>query len=361
MKQIKSTSISPLGWWPICGAIAGVLCLLLFGIIRNAIKNRDAELKIEQELGLAKAKAEAESKARTVAPFFEAATKALEEGNRLNSATEIGVSYQKYNDQLLNFAAKVNKAAVEMNFANVDAAIPRASEISKHLTESMAHFTNAANHWDKKIKKQDSPKTEKMLQLEWVAARASLGLADNRLRLVTLDQAREKNLVEDASFSNLRERLNKDQLTQAGVLASSNQELEDLLKYGYSEIEVSRMKVYLDEVVWKAKEWSKAKEQMVVDPIGEPVERKIQRRREAITAPLDALKEVLKITEAAAHQKRQKADVDLEAAKVRAHQSPNESDLLEAAEEAHKRTITQQNEAIEIIQIRIQEELEALK
>jgi hypothetical protein len=199
-----------------------------------------------------------------------------------------------------------------------------------------------------------------MLQLEWVAARASIALADNRLRLVILDQAQEQKLVEGGNSSGLRERLNEDQLTQAGVLASSNKELEDLLKYGYSDNEIAKMKAYLEEVVWKAKKWSEAKEQMVVDPNGEPVERTIQRRREAITAPLDALKDVLKVTEEAAQQKRQKADADLEVAKVRAHQTPHGSDLLKAAEEAHQRTITQQNEAIEIIQIRIQEELKAL-
>ena len=149
-------------------------------------------------------------------------------------------------------------------------------------------------------------------------------------------------------------------MTQAAALTSSNHELEDLLKYGYSEIEVARMKAYLEEVVWKAKEWSKAKEQMVVDPKREPIERMIQRRRAAITAPLDALKDVLKVTEEAAQQKRQKADADLEVAKVRANQHPHEPDILKGAEEAHRRTNTQQNEAIEIIQIRIQEELKAL-
>lgn len=359
MKRIsRSTSISPLSRWLIGGTVAVVLCLLLFVINRNWTKDRDAKVKIERDLTAEKAKTEA--KARTVAPFLEAAKVALEEGNRLNSGAEIGVSYQKYNDQLLDFAAKVNKVAVEMNFANVDALIPGASEISKYLVESVAHWTSAANHWNKKIKKQDSPKTEKMLQLEWIAARATLGLADNRLRLVILDQPQEQNLVEDGNSSGLRERLNEDRLTQAGALASSIHELEDLLKYGYSEIEVARMKAYLEEVVWKAKEWSKAKEQMVVDPNGEPVERKIQRRREAITAPLDALKDVLKVTEEAAQQKRQKADADLEIAKVRANQRPHESDMLRGAEEAHRRTITQQKEAIEIIQIRIQDELKAL-
>jgi hypothetical protein len=340
------------------GTVAVILCLLLFVTNRNWAKDGDAKVKIERELTAAKAKNEA--KARTVAPFLEAAKVALEEGNRLDSGAEIGVSYQKHNDQLLEFATKVNKVAVEMNFVNIDTLIPGASEISKYLAESVAHWTSAANHWNKKIKKQDSPKTEKMLRLEWIAARSSLGIADNRLRLVILDQAQELNLVEDGNSSDLRERLNKDRLTQAAALTSSNHELEDLLKYGYSEIEVARMKAYLEEVVWKAKEWSKAKEQMVVDPKREPIERMIQRRRAAITAPLDALKDVLKVTEEAAQQKRQKADADLEVAKVRANQHPHEPDILKGAEEAHRRTNTQQNEAIEIIQIRIQEELKAL-
>jgi len=324
----------------------------------NLAKNLDKQRKIEQEFTDNITKTEA--MAQAVAPFIEAAKEAMEDGNKVGSATEIGVNYQKYNDLLIDFAAKVNKVTAEMTVANIDAVIPNASDICKYLDESLIHYTSARDHWQKKIKKQDTTKTEKMLQLEWVAARAAIELANDLLRLSALGQGQENKLVEDGNLPGVRQRLNKDRQTHEGMLASSNQGLEEMLKYGYSDSEVARMNAYLEEVVWKAKEWTKAKEKMVVDPIGEPVERKFQRRREAIMAPLDALKEVLTVTQKETQKKRQKASADLDAAKVRANQSPGESDLLRKAEDAYKSTIAQQNEAIEIIQNRIQDELKAL-
>ncbi len=288
-----------------------------------------------------------------------AAKEALDEGNRLDAATGIGVSYEKYNDQLVDFAAKVNNVTAEIDTANTSVLIPGASDICMYISESLTHYTKARDHWYKQIKKQDTPKTERMLKLEWVAARAAIGLARDLLRINALVQGQEQQ-SDEAENASIAGRNNQDRLKHKADLASSNQNLEDMLKYGYSENEIARIIAYLDGVVWEARKWAEANEQMVVDPAGEPVERKFQRRRAALTAPLDALRKVLQATEVEAAKKRQEADANLKAAKVRADSNPSEPDLLRNAEEAHKRTVTQQNESIEIIQSRIQAELKVL-
>jgi hypothetical protein len=322
--------------------------------MHNRSRAGQAKAKIEREIAIEKSKAEA------AAPFLATAKEALDEGNKLNSAAGIGVSYQKYNDQLVEFSAKVNNVTGEMSAINIDDLIPGASDICRYISESLTHYTRARDHWHKRIVKQDTPKTEKMLQLEWVAAQAALGLAGDLLRLSVMDHAHKQKSKEDENAPKVRLLINRERLKHGALLASSSLELDNLLRYGYSESEVANMIAYLDKVVLEARQWSEARERMVVDPVGEPVERKFQRRREAITAPLNALKKVLQATEEESGKKLQQADTVLKSAKAQAASNPHESDLLRNAEDAHKRNIAQQNEAIEMIQARIQDELKNL-
>lgn len=129
----------------------------------------------------------AEAKAKAEVPFFVAARDALDEAHKLESALGVGLNYQKYGDQLILVAAKVDnllRAASETGIENMR---PDARELCVQLVDARQEFKSARDWWDIKIKYPNSENTkiDEGMQEAWKSASEALSKADaifSRLR-----------------------------------------------------------------------------------------------------------------------------------------------------------------------------------
>jgi hypothetical protein len=134
------------------------------------------------------AKVEAE-KAKAEAPFFLAAKEALDESHKLESAIGIGVTYQKYNEQLIVFATKVdnlNRAARDTGFSHNQ----NAEKLCHELREARDDYHSAMGWWDAKNEHPDYAdkypslyaEVENKLQSDWSDAAKDICEADRLFR-----------------------------------------------------------------------------------------------------------------------------------------------------------------------------------
>ena len=122
-----------------------------------------------------------QQRAKAEAPFFVAAKEALDEAHKMQSALGVGLSYQKYGDQLIALATKVDnllRAAVDTGIENLK---PDAKVFCQKLVEATAGFRSARSWWDLKIQYPESSRAdehEKSLQEDWSKASKAVDEAD---------------------------------------------------------------------------------------------------------------------------------------------------------------------------------------
>ena len=147
---------------------------------RIETQKKDAKAKADAERARLEAQ-KAEAKAKAEAPFFVAAKDALDEAHKMQSALGVGLSYQKYGDQLIVLATKVDnllRAAMETGIPNLN---PDARVFCQKLDEARERFKHARSWWDLKIEFPDSPRAdelEKSLQDDWSKASKAIDEAD---------------------------------------------------------------------------------------------------------------------------------------------------------------------------------------
>lgn len=122
----------------------------------------------------------AEAKAKAEVPFFVAAREALDEAHKLESALGVGLNYQKYGDELILVAAKVDNLLRAVTETGIDNMKPEAKDLCAHLVSARESFKSARDWWELKIKYPDSEHTEedRGMQDQWKAASDSLSKAD---------------------------------------------------------------------------------------------------------------------------------------------------------------------------------------
>lgn len=121
-----------------------------------------------------------QQRAKVEEPFFVAAKEALDEAHKLQSALGVGLNYQKYGDELILLAAKVDnllRAAVDTGIENLR---PEAKVFCQHLLAARESFKSAREWWEIKIKYSDldNTKAETELQDDWNAASKAIDQAD---------------------------------------------------------------------------------------------------------------------------------------------------------------------------------------
>jgi hypothetical protein len=137
--------------------------------------------KDQQAAKLEAQKAEARAKAER--PFFVAAREALDEAHKMQSAIGVGLNYQKYGDELIVLATKVDnllRAAVDTGIQNLK---PDAKVFCQKLEEAREAFLLARRWWDLKIKNPQSSlakeeEWERCLQEAWAMASKHVDEAD---------------------------------------------------------------------------------------------------------------------------------------------------------------------------------------
>ena len=119
-------------------------------------------------------------RAKAEAPFFLAAKEALDEAHRIQSAVGVGLNYQKYGDQLIALAPKVDnllRAAVDTGIENLK---PDANIFCQQLVAARESYKSARGWWELKIQypESDNSREEKRLQDDWSAASKAIDKAD---------------------------------------------------------------------------------------------------------------------------------------------------------------------------------------
>jgi hypothetical protein len=135
-----------------------------------------------------KAKAEAEElkeKAKAEEPFFVALKDAIDELHNMRSAVAVGITYQKYGDQLIALAAKVDKSCRLVDLLGPENSSSRRdayADFSQTLIFIVIHYKSAYGWWELKIRypKSDNSKQEYDMQADWKAASDALDEADKK-------------------------------------------------------------------------------------------------------------------------------------------------------------------------------------
>lgn len=111
-----------------------------------------------------------QQRAKVEEPFFVAAREALDQAHKIQSALGVGLNYQKYGDELILLAAKVDnllRAAMETGIENLK---PDAKVFCQKLVEAREGFRSGRSLWELKINYPESFRAdehEKSLQDEW--------------------------------------------------------------------------------------------------------------------------------------------------------------------------------------------------
>lgn len=121
-----------------------------------------------------------QQKAKAEEPFYLAAKEALDEAHKMQSAVGIGINYQKYGDQLIAMAPKVDnllRAAVDTAIANVK---PDTKVFCQQLLAAREAYKDARGWWEIKIKYPDteSALVDQNLQADWGTASTAIDEAD---------------------------------------------------------------------------------------------------------------------------------------------------------------------------------------
>ena len=120
----------------------------------------------------------AEAKAKAEAPFFLAAKEALDQAHKMESAVSIGLNYQKYGDELIQLAAKVDnliRAASETGIENLR---PDAMIFCQHMITARQEYKSAREWWEHKLKYPNSEAADSGMQKDWESASTALSEAD---------------------------------------------------------------------------------------------------------------------------------------------------------------------------------------
>jgi len=113
-------------------------------------------------------------------PFFVAAKEALDEAHILQSALGVGLNYQKYGDELILLAAKVDNLLRVAEDTGIENLRPEAKGFCQKLLAARKSYKSARRSWELKIEFPDSDHTEEDLdqQGDWAAASWSIDQAD---------------------------------------------------------------------------------------------------------------------------------------------------------------------------------------
>lgn len=107
------------------------------------------------------------------APFYVAAKEAIDQAHRMQSAVNVGLNYQKYGDEVIALATKIDdllRAAAETGVENLN---PDAKLFCTHIIEASESYRSALERWGYKIKDQYSftgDSNSKMMQADWLKA-----------------------------------------------------------------------------------------------------------------------------------------------------------------------------------------------
>jgi len=159
-----------------------VICVIAFGVwLANgqlAKKRRDEAMEERAR----KSALATEAKAKAEAPFYKSAQAAIEEAHNMKAAVNVGINHQKYGDQLISFAAKVENHARECYSSDVEIFKPGAKEFRERLVAAVAAYKSARGWWELKIKYPNARNEEydydEELQKKWTEASQCINDAD---------------------------------------------------------------------------------------------------------------------------------------------------------------------------------------
>lgn len=180
---------SPNTLYSILIAVIVVLFLIILAGFRLAYKSSkeaaamaeklqaETAEKIQKEAAIAeeirKEKARADQIMREEAPVFEAARKTRIAAQKIQSATEVGVTYLLYRELLVNLAAEADELNRAFRATHVGEQQRDVVYFHMHISFAISAYELAARCWGSKIKNPgiEDAELDELLQSEWSRAK----------------------------------------------------------------------------------------------------------------------------------------------------------------------------------------------